>query len=211
VKLVILFAFLISLSLLKSATALQLTLYIGYLLLLMRIAKLPIVYLLRNSLLIFPFIGFFCLIIWLSGDSVRALVIVCKSYLSALAVMICIASTPLPELVHAARFLRAPAFLVDLTQLIYRYLFVLGGEIRTMRTAFLSRGGRHGKLGLQSAAGMIAVLFGRAYERAAAVNNAMLSRGFSGMFPAPARRGIDSGDVFAGIVALLLLFSVRLA
>ena len=205
-----LLAFLIFLSLLKNATPAQLVLCMCYLVLLMRIAKLPTLYVLRNSLLIFPFVGFFSLIIWLSGDPVRALVIVCKSYLSALAVMVCIASTPLPELVHAARSLRAPAFLVDLTQLVYRYLFVLGGEIRTMRIAFLARGGRRGNLGLQSATGMVAVLFGRAYQRAAAVNNAMLSRGFSGIFPAPVRRSMNARDLVAGFVALLLLLSVCL-
>lgn len=209
-KLIVLLAFLISLSLLKNATLPQLALCACYLLLVMRIANLPTLYVLRNSLLIFPFVGFFSLIIWLGGDPIRALVIVCKSYLSALAVMICIASTPLPELVQAARTLRAPAFLVDLTQLVYRYLFVLGGEIRTMRTAFLSRGGRPGNLGLQSATGMVAVLFGRAYESAAAVNNAMLSRGFSGTFPAPARPSMHARDLLAGIVALVLLLSVRL-
>jgi cobalt/nickel transport system permease protein len=211
VKLLLLLAFLVSLAILKHPNAAQLTLYVLYLVVVLWLSKLPFLRTLRSSLLVVPFVGLFGLILWVSGDMSRALVIFCKTYLSAFAVLLCIISTPLPELVRAAQFLRAPAFLVDITQLIYRYLFVVGGEFQVMRTAFRSRGGQAGKRTFQSASGMVAVLFGRAYERAAAVNNAMLSRGFTGVFPGAPKRHLRMGDTAGAAIGLVLIVLVRFA
>jgi cobalt/nickel transport system permease protein len=196
---------------LNHPNAVQLTLYALYLVAALWVAKLPLLYTLRSSLLVIPFVGLFALIVYLSGDMPRAGLIFCKTYVSAFAVLVCISSTPLPELVRAARLLHAPAFLVDITQLIYRYLFVVGGEFQTMRTAFLSRGGQAGRRGFQSATGMVAVLFGRAYERAAAVNNGMLSRGFTGAFPSSPKRHLGLRDAVAGTIGVSLIILVRFA
>jgi cobalt/nickel transport system permease protein len=147
-------------------------------------------------------------VIYVSGDLQRALSILCKTYLSGLAVIICAASTPLPQLVQAARLLRAPGFLLDVTQLIYRYLFVLTTEFQTMRTAFLARAGHAGPRTFRSASGIVAVLFGRACRRAVSVDAAMLSRGFTGVLPAAPKRSLSVKDFAAlcsGIAALLLV------
>jgi cobalt/nickel transport system permease protein len=122
--------------------------------------------------------------------------------------MVCIASTPLPQLAQAARSLYIPAFFVEVTQLIYRYLFVLSGEIQVMRIAFTGRGGRSGRRAFQSASGMIAVLFGRAFEKASMVHNAMLSRGFSGILAGRLRRSLCTNDFLAlsaGLLAVVLV------
>jgi cobalt/nickel transport system permease protein len=178
--LLLLLCFLVSLALLKNASAIQLLIYFAYLLVIFRAANLSILRMLRISLIVIPFVGLFALLIYISGDFRRAILILAKSYLSTLAVIACIASTSLPKLVQAARSLYVPAFLVEVTQLIYRYLFVLAGEIQVMRIAFSARAGRSGRRAFQSASGMLAVLFGRAFEKANAVHNAMLSRAFAG-------------------------------
>jgi cobalt/nickel transport system permease protein len=160
---------------------------------------------------VIPFVGLFSLVIYLSGDLQRAVRILIKSYLSALAAMVCIASTPLPQLARAARSLYVPAFLVEVTQLVYRYLFVLTGEIQVMRVAFASRGGKAGPRAFQSASGMVAVLFGRAFEKATMVHNAMLSRGFSGVLGESLERRLRINDLLvlsAGLVVVVLVHFV---
>jgi cobalt/nickel transport system permease protein len=207
-KLLLLLAFLVSLALLRSASGVQLFIYFAYLLMIMRSASLPLLRFLRFSLIVIPFVGIFSLLVYLGGDAHHAGLILCKSYLSALAVMVCLASTPLPLLLDAARSLYIPAFLVELTQLVYRYLFVLSGEIQVMRIAFLARGGRAGRRACKSAAGMVAVLFGRALAKAGAVHNAMLSRGFSGISTSSLERRVHTKDVavlLAGVLMVILV------
>ncbi len=209
IKLLLLLAFLLFLALLPKPAVLQLAVCFAYLLITLAVARLPWLRILRSSLVVIPFVGFFALIIYLSGDLPRAAIILSKSYLSALAVIVCVASTPLPQLVQAARWLHIPVFLVDITQLIYRYLFVLSGEFQVMRIAFSARGGQTGPRAFQSATGMVALLFGRAYERAGAVHSAMLSRGFSGLMPAAPQRQLQRWDLVFGFLGLLLVVLVR--
>jgi cobalt/nickel transport system permease protein len=204
----LLLAFLVSLALLQNVSVLQLSVCLFYLLVALQAAKLPVTRILRISLVVIPFVGLFSLVIYLSGDLQRAARILAKSYLSALAVMVCIASTPLTQLAQAARSLYIPAFLVEVTQLVYRYLFVLTGEIQVMRIAFSGRGGRPGRRAFQSASGMVAVLFGRAFEKASMVHNAMLSRGFSGALAEPVERRLGIKDVLvlpAGLAVIVLV------
>jgi len=206
---VLLLGFLISLALVRNASAAQLSIYFIYLVLVFRAAKLPVLRMLWISLIVVPFVGLFALVIYLSGDVRRALLILTKSYLSALAVMACVSSTPLPRLVQAARSLYMPAFLVEVTQLIYRYLFVLGGEIQMMRIAFSARAGRPGRRAFQSASGMVAVLFGRAYGKATAVHSAMLSRAFTGTLNASHPSAPSMSEFVALIAGLSLVVAVH--
>jgi cobalt/nickel transport system permease protein len=208
-KLLLLFCFLVSIALLKNPSALQLFIYLAYLLVIFRAANLPLVRMLRISLILIPFLGLFALMVYVSGDLRRALLILVKSYLSALAVMACVASTPLPKLVQAARSLYVPAFLAEVTQLIYRYVFVLGSEIQVMRVAFSARAGRPGRRAFQSASGMLAVLFGRAFEKATAVHNAMLSRGFNGTLSASLSRRPNISEFALFCAGLSLVVAVH--
>lgn len=204
-----LFAFLISLALLERPSALQLCFCFFSLVLATRAANLPIFEVLRMSLIVIPFVGLFSLIVYLSGDLPRAASILTKSYLSAFAVMVCMASTPLHKFARAARYLRVPAFLVEVTQLIHRYLFVLSGEIQIMRIAFAARRGRAGRRAFQSAAGMIAVLFGRAFEKAGMVHNAMLSRGYSTNSRSPSERRLQVADFMILSLGLVLVTALH--
>ena len=179
-KLLLLIAFVVSVALLRSLSAVQLGAAAAALLATAWAGKLPLWRLLRASLFVLPFVGLFSLIVYVTGDTRRASLILVKSYLSALAVLITVSSTPLPQLLAAARFFRLPALLVEVTQLIYRYIFVLSGEAQAMRTAFLARGGQPGRRAVKASSGMIAVLFSRSYEKAAVIHNAMCARGFSG-------------------------------
>lgn len=185
-KLFLLFAFVISIALLRAPTLSQLAAAAGALIVTALAAKLPLWSVLRSSLIVFPIVGLFSLVVYLSGDSRRASLILSKSYLSALAALILVSSTPLPQLLSAARYFKVPVLLVEVTQLIYRYIFVLSAEAQAMQTAFLLRGGRPGRPALIASSGIIAGLFHRSYDKAAAIHNAMSARGFSERLHTPA-------------------------
>ena len=87
-----------------------------------------------------PFSLVFAAVCWLAGDPARGLALAIKSYLSALAVLILVATTPLPALLGGLESLGAPRFLLMVAQFLYRYLFVISEEAQHMRIAAASRG-----------------------------------------------------------------------
>lgn len=209
VKLVLLIAYVVSVALLQAPTAIQLGACFAASLGFAVTAKLPIGRLLSTSLLVVPFVGLFSLIVYLSGDEQRSLFLLAKSYLSALGVLVIIASTPLPQLLCAARFFRFPELLLDITQLIYRYLFVLSSHTQAMRIAFLARGGRPGRRAIQASSGMVAVLFTRSYQRAVVIHQAMLARGFSGRFSTCDSRALTGREALILVAGLALSVAVH--
>ncbi len=209
VKLVLLIAYVVSVALLRSPTIIQLLACFAASLGFALMAKLPVPRLLRASLFVVPFVGLFSFIVYLSGDRQRSLFLLGKSYLSALGVLVIIASTPLPRLLCAARFFRFPELLLDVTQLIYRYLFVLSSQTQAMRIAFLARGGRPGRRAVQASSGMVAVLFTRSYRKAAAIHQAMLARGFSGVFSSCDFPSITYREAFILIAGVALTVAVH--
>jgi cobalt/nickel transport system permease protein len=163
------------------------------------LADIPLGALIARAALVLPFSAVFAVVSWTAGDPQRAWMLCVKSYLSALAVLLTVALTPLPELLRALGWFRVPALLITVTQFLYRYLFVLSEQAQHMRLAARCRGGRS----RIAAAGAVATLFARSYARAEGIHHAMLARGFSGQFPAfaPLRfRGSDALFLAAGIV-----------
>ena len=69
-----------------------------------------------------------------------------KSYLSALAVLLLVSTTPLPVLLRGFEMTGAPRFLLMVAQFLYRYLFVISEEAQHMRKAAMARGATVGGL-----------------------------------------------------------------
>jgi cobalt/nickel transport system permease protein len=180
VKLFLLIAFVVSVALLRHLSLIQLAVSFLFLLSTGWAGRLPLLRVVRLSLLAVPLVGVFSLLVYLSGDGQRAWAILGKSYLSAFSVLIAVSTTPLAQLLSAARFFHVPALLVEVTGLIYRYLLVLNGEAQQMQVAFAARAGKPGLRAVQASSGMIAVLFSRSYAKAAMIHQAMCGRGFSG-------------------------------
>ena len=142
---------------------------------------------------------------------------VLKSYLSALAVLTVVSSTPLPLLLRGLEVSGAPRFLLLVAQFLYRYLFVISEEAQHMRVAASSRGGQaiglSGSTGargrrFRAAAGALAVLFARSYARAEEIHSAMLARAFEGRFhtlEALHFRGRDAAFLALAALAPVLL------
>lgn len=208
VKLALLGCFVISLALIPFPSPAQLAACFVCLLALIGVARLPIKQVVWMSLFSVPIVGLFAVIVYVSGDGRRAWAILTKSYLSAFSVLVVTSSTPLPKLIAAGHYFRMPELLLEVTQVIYRYFFVIGGQALQMQTAFHARGGRPGMRALRASSGMIAVLFGRSYEKAVMVHQAMLGRGFTGRLPSAPFPRLQTTDVAA--LAGGILFAVGL-
>ena len=176
-------------------------------------AKLPLGSVLRRAAIVLPFAATFALFTWLAGDRTRAAALAVKSFLSGLAVLVTIATTPLADLMQGLESCGVPRFLLLVIQFVYRYLFVISEQAQHMRLAAISRQGT-GRSGLRfrAAAGAAAVLFARSWERAEGIHRAMLARGFAGSFPALEHPHFHAGDLafIAGVCAVSVAIRLSL-
>ncbi|MEZ5353783.1 MAG: energy-coupling factor transporter transmembrane component T [Bryobacteraceae bacterium] len=166
------------------------------------VSRLPLRGIAMRAALVLPFTMTFAAVSILGGDWARAQAVIARSLLSATVVVVAIGVTPFASLLRAAERMGAPRLLVQVTQFLYRYLFVLFDEAARMRWAAQSRGGFR----WDAAGGAVAVLFASSYQRAEGIHRAMLSRGFQGSFPAidATRFGAPEIAMTAGVVALLV-------
>ncbi len=190
--------------------------YAGLLVAGVLLARLPLGGLLLRTSVVLPFSATFAVVSLLAGDSERAGLLLGKSLLSAMAVVLLVATTPLPSLLSGAERLGAPRMVVLVIQFLYRYLFVIVEQGRRMRHASECRGG-HGQsratlaMRFHGAAGALGVLFGRSYQRAEAVHRAMLARGFTGDFRSLSAPALRAADVLFLILAVALPAALRWA
>jgi cobalt/nickel transport system permease protein len=215
-KIVALLVFLVALATARRALP---ALSVGLLLLLaagVMCARLPLSGTLARAALVLPFTVVFALISWITGDPARALSLLVKSYLSALAVLLVAGTTPLPSLLWGLEQAGAPRFLLLVVQFLYRYLFVIVEEAQHMRAAATARGASArkwiaGRVRFRAAAGALAVLFARSYGRAGHIHHAMLARGFQGHFRALQTARLRSADMAFAIAASLAPVVLRIA
>ncbi len=181
------------------------------------LSRVPLGYCLKRACLVLPFSGMAVAASlagrWLPGAYLAgglspqaAVAVVAKSYISALAVLLLVATTRLPDLLRGLQLLHVPPSFLLIVQFLYRYLFVISEEAQHMGCARRSRGGGNwARGGLTAAAGSIAVLFVRACTRAERIHNSMLSRGFTGALPSGYRfRWSAAENALLGSVVLFM-------
>jgi len=174
-------------------------------------ARLPVAGALARAAVILPFVAVLAAVLWIGGQGERAWALAAKSYLSALAALLAMATTPLPRLLGGFEKLGAPRFLLEVAQFLYRYLFLLPEEAQRMRQAAAARSMRPGiREGFRAAAGALAVLFARSYARAGAIHHAMLARGFNGRFPEMQTAHFRKADAVFAVVASAVPWGLRL-
>ncbi len=180
-----------------------------------RLAKLPLAGALARAGVVLPFTAVFAGVSWLAGDPARGAALVMKSYLSALAVLLLVSTTPLPVLLRGFEMTGSPRFLLMVAQFLYRYLFVISEEAQHMRKAALARGATVRGLAdnaarFRAAAGALAVLFARSYARAGEIHRAMLARSFPGYFRPLTELHLHGSDVILLALGVLTPIALRL-
>jgi cobalt/nickel transport system permease protein len=178
-------------------------------------ARIPVASALLRAGVVFSFTIPFALLSVLAGDSGRAAALLLKSYISALAVLLVVSTTPVSILLRGMEAVGAPRFLLMVAQFLYRYLFVISEEAQHMRKAAMARGAGSGKVArrarFHAAAGALGALFARSYARADDIHRAMLARGFSGRFPAVQELHFGSADAAFAFLAAVAIVAARVA
>jgi cobalt/nickel transport system permease protein len=200
---------LLSIATLPPAAYRAYVLYFALLLFTAAAARLPPLAMVWTAAAVLPFALCFALATALAGDSGLAVRLVIRSYLSSFAALLLIATTPMPDLVAGLEWLRAPRFLTQVMQFLYRYLIVLMEEANAMRQAGAARAGSLRALQFRQAAGAAGVLFARSYARAEAIHRAMLARGFEGRLPGFRRKRFTFADAGFLAIAASLVAGVR--
>jgi cobalt/nickel transport system permease protein len=115
-------------------------------------------------------------------------------------------TTPLPELMRATRFFRCPELLVELTLIMYRYIFLLLDEALRIRTAQRSRlGYSRFRNGIRSSGILGGMLLLRSFDRADRSFAAMRCRGYHGVLARTQPRKLLATDWTVLSVGLLIL------
>jgi cobalt/nickel transport system permease protein len=171
-------------------------------------ARLPLAYVARRLLIEVPFLVAALLLVALQGW-VPGLTLAARITLSALAMVLLSSTTPFPLLLRGFERLRAPGLIVTIVALMWRYLHVLGDEVRRMRVAREARAYRPRTLwqARRATGATIGALFLRSLERGERVHLAMQSRGYTGGIPtasttSPALRAADIAFTVAAATAI---------
>lgn len=115
-------------------------------------------------------------------------------------------TTPTDRLLMAAGWFRMPKIFIELTLLVYRYIFVLLEEAGAIREAQQVRlGYRDWRSGMSSASVLAANLTLRAYDRSERVFEAMESRGYTGHMPVSYSEAFGKHDLMITILLSALL------
>jgi cobalt/nickel transport system permease protein len=171
-------------------------------------SPLPKVGLLTQACYVLPFSFAIAAVALLRGQTGHAVFFLLRSYASILAALVATRLLTTTELLRAMERLGAPRFLILVCEFLLRYLEVLKAEAESMRLAAICRGAANNRL---IAASTIGMLFVRSLERSTAIHNAMLARGFRGVFPRPYPMLWRWPDSLALLGATIVLGSLRVA
>lgn len=171
------------------------------------LSKVPMTYVFLRAVAVLPFsflIGSMRLLTEGSGALPFVLSLSAKAWLSAVALVALVSTTPFPMLLRGLEALGFPKVLVQVLAFMYRYVFVILDEAMRMKRAWESRGGgAKWWASFKAMAQIVGVLFIRSYERAERVYQAMCSRGFDGRTRTinPLRFGVPEA-VFSSLSAI---------
>lgn len=189
--------------------------------LVIRAARLPLGFVATRALVVLPFVGFAVLIPFVaSGERVDVLGasvseqglrsaghVLARAMIGVTTSIVLAATTELPRILAGLDRLRVPPVLTQIAGFMLRYVEVVAGELRRMRTSMTARGydprGLHQVRPIAAASG---ALFVRSHERGERVHRAMLARGYTGAMPSlhddTAQAGDWAGALAPAVVAL---------
>jgi cobalt/nickel transport system permease protein len=123
--------------------------------------------------------------------------------------------TPMPEILATLRGLRIPGIIIDLAEMIYRYVFLIRETVVTMRKAQLSRCSeeRSWLFRLQDMGVLAGNVLIKAMERSIRIYKSMLARGYdeTAVTPPYFCSKIPRQDIFIGAIAFLALIGLLIA
>lgn len=221
-------AFIISVVLTPTSNWRAFALHLCLMTFLLIIAKLSLFYVLKRSLVIFPFVllvavfipfltpgevaGSYNIWLWQVSVTYAGLLILAnvavKAWLCIFSLILLSATTRFVDLLKGLKQLGTPKVIILILSFMYRYIFVLVDEAMRMRQARDSRSFGGGRLRqLKTLGNMIGTLFIRSYERGESIYAAMLCRGFGGEIHSLRQLGFKRIDASFGVAFSLVIIS----
>jgi cobalt/nickel transport system permease protein len=163
-----------------------------------RVARLPWRFVLSRALVVLPFVLFALLIPFIaSGDRIDVLGVsvsreglwgsfnvLAKATIGVTTSIVLAGTTEIPRILEGLGRLKVPPVLTAIAGFMLRYLEVVTGELRRMRTSMTARGYDPRWLWqARPVAAAAGALFVRSYERGERVHQAMVARGYGGAMP----------------------------
>jgi len=200
VKVVAVFAFVVTVATTPREGALAFLLQAVALVTVVRMSRVPLRFVVTRLAVVTPFLVTALLVPFIAaGERVSVLGvslsidglwgglgIASKSLLGAGASILLVATTEVPQVLRGLERLRAPVVLTQIATFMIRYLEVIAGEFSRQRIAMTARGYDPRWLWqLRPLAASAGALFVRSYERGERVHAAMLARGYTGTLPRP--------------------------
>jgi len=200
-KLIASLAFIVAVVLTPASNWRVFAFYFTVVALMLTFSRLPIVYVLKRSLVVLPFVLLIAIFIpFLKGGEVAASYhiwlwqvsitydglmilanVLVKSWLCILALILLSSTTRLDDLLKGLRQLGMPQVMILILSFMYRYIFVLVDEAMRIQQARNSRNfGGSWLHHVKTIGHMVGTLFIRSYERGERIYAAMLARGFDG-------------------------------
>jgi cobalt/nickel transport system permease protein len=219
-KLVAVFMFILGVALISPAMWSVFAAYFIIIAALIIISRVPILYVLRRSLVIIPFVLLIAIFIpfFKEGEAITSfnvwtwqvtptyhgiqvlVTILIKAWLSILGLILLASTTKITDLLRGLEQLRLPRVMVMVLSFMYRYIFILTGEVMRMKQARDSRNFGGSRLWqLKTIGSMAGTLFIRSYERGERVYDAMLARGFDGQSRTLRQLSFGLPDLFFGL------------
>ncbi|MCJ7515557.1 MAG: cobalt ECF transporter T component CbiQ [Dehalococcoidia bacterium] len=190
------------------------------------LSQVPPLYVLKRSLVIFPFVLLIAIFIpffkegqvagsynvwhWQISITYDGLLIlanvVVKSWLSILALILLSSTTKLDDLLKGLKQLGMPQVMILILSFMYRYIFVLVDEVMRIQQARDSRNfGGSWLHHVKTIGHMLGTLFIRSYERGERIYAAMLARGFDGQIRTSHKLRFKHADAYFGAAFGLVL------
>jgi cobalt/nickel transport system permease protein len=223
VKILVTFAFIITVVSFNRYDALGIAPYFLYPTLLMSIAEIPYGLLLSRFLITLPFCAFAGITnvlfdrqtaFVLGGVAVTfgwlsLITILLRAYLCVMAVFLLVATTPFTRLTRELRRFRVPFIFILLIEMIYRYLGVLVDEASSMNTAYKLRSVSNKGIAMKHMGSFVGQLAIRSFDRGERVYAAMTCRGYGQDIPERARSPLRGVDVGIGALLVTAFFILR--
>lgn len=178
------------------------------------ISKAPFGFLLKKSLVVIPFVAVVSALNLIMGRQTIAAfaATLAKSYLSAVYIIILVATTRFQDLMKGFESLKCPRLITTILSFMYRYVFVIEDELMTMKMAKESRSfGGSALFHAKAHSNILGSLFVRSYERAEEVYLAMRARGFNGSVKTLNEFRLKISDGTFLLIVAVLLALIRLA
>jgi len=155
-------------------------------------------------------LNFFGILLPASSEGLAQGCLLAVKTCSSVALMLClIYTTTMDKILMAAAWLRVPSILIDISLLMYRYIFLFAKEAASILYAQKLRFGyANFKNSIRSLAILLGMVFIRAFDQASILQNAMNLRLYRGNFtpsnlkPIPIREAFMSGLVTCLMVVI---------